>query len=171
MKNNLQFDFLADKKKNTITIKREFAAERRLVWDAYTKSELLDQWFAPAPLTTKTKTMNFSEGGYWLYAMVEPGGRQHWGRMDYLKIRPIDGYTGLDAFCDENGVVNTKLPRANWNVNFKDIADDKTLVENVVTYASLEDLETVIRMGLKEGLSATLEKLDELLAKLVNSAQ
>ena len=167
MKTNLQFDFLVDKEKNTITVKREFAADRQLVWDAYTKSELLDQWFAPAPLTTKTKTMNFKEGGYWLYAMVEPGGREHWGRMDYVKIRPIESYTGLDAFCDDNGMINPKLPRANWNVKFEDFGEENTLVENVVTYNSLGDLETVIKMGLKEGLTATMERLDDLLAKLV----
>ena len=106
MKSNLQFDFLADKEKNTLTIRREFAAARQLVWDAYTKPELLNQWFAPKPLTTKTKSMDFSEGGHWIYAMVEPTGTEYWGRMDYEKVRPIDFYTGWDAFCDENGDVN-----------------------------------------------------------------
>ncbi|PTT32162.1 ATPase, partial [Chryseobacterium sp. HMWF028] len=42
MKNHLQFDFLADKEKNTLTIRREFMANRQMVWDCYTKSELLD---------------------------------------------------------------------------------------------------------------------------------
>ena len=72
MKSNLQFDFVADKKNHTLTIKREFLAGRQLVWDAHTNSELLDQWFAPRPLTTKTRSMDFSEGGHWLYAMVDP---------------------------------------------------------------------------------------------------
>ena len=31
MKNNLQFDFLVDKEKNTLTVKREFLANRQLV--------------------------------------------------------------------------------------------------------------------------------------------
>jgi uncharacterized protein YndB with AHSA1/START domain len=38
MKVNLQFDFLVDKENNTITIKREFAANRQLVWDATLKA-------------------------------------------------------------------------------------------------------------------------------------
>lgn len=38
MKHNLQFDFIADKQKNTLTIRREFLADRQLVWDCYTKS-------------------------------------------------------------------------------------------------------------------------------------
>ncbi len=165
MKSKLQFDFLVDKKKNTITIKREFAANRQLVWDAYTKSELLDQWFAPQPFTTRTKTMDFREGGYWLYAMIDPEGKEYWGRMDYLKIRPMDHYTGLDAFCDEKGEINPQLPRANWNVTFQDFAEN-ALVHTVVTYNSLNDLETIIGMGMQEGLTATLERLDDLLQKL-----
>jgi len=165
MKNNLQFDFLVDKEKNAITIRREFLAKRQLVWDAYTKSEILDQWFAPQPLTTKTKSMDFREGGHWLYAMVEPEGKEYWGRLDYVKIQPLENYTALDGFCDENGNLNMQLPRANWSVTFQDF-DQNSLVLSVITYQSLSDLETVIQMGLKEGLTSTLERLDDLLITL-----
>lgn len=162
MKADFQFDFLVNKDKNTITIKREFAAKRQLVWDCYTKSELLDRWFAPKPLTTKTRFMDFSEGGHWHYAMVEPNGQEYWGRMDYQTIQPIDNYTSLDGFCDETGALNPELPRSKWNVSFSDLAAH-TLVETVVSYTSSEALQQVIEMGLKEGLTSTLERLDELL--------
>lgn len=162
---NLQFDFLADKENNTLTITREFAANRQLVWDCYTKSELLDQWFAPKPLTTKTRSMDFREGGHWLYAMVEPNGTEYWGRMDYVSIQAIEKYTGLDAFCDSDGALNPELPRANWDVTFKDL-NEHALVQTIVTYQSLADLETVIQMGMKEGLTSTLERLDDLLITL-----
>ena len=165
MKVDVQFDFLVDKEKNTITIKREFAAKRQMVWDCYTKSEFLDQWFAPKPLTTKTKFMDFSEGGHWHYAMVTPDGQEYWGRMDYRTIQPIDNYTSLDGFCDDTGALNPELPRAEWNVRFSNVATH-TLVETVVSYASSEALQQVIKMGLKEGLTSTLERLDELLLTL-----
>lgn len=162
MKHNLQFDFLADKEKNTLTIRREFLAGRQLVWDCYTKSELLDQWFAPKPLTTRTKSMDFREGGHWHYAMVEPNGAEYWGWTEYVTIKPIDFYTTLDAFSNENGEINKDLPRAEWHVTFFEKGEN-ALVETIVTYQSLSDLETVIQMGLEQGLMATLEKLDELL--------
>jgi uncharacterized protein YndB with AHSA1/START domain len=165
MKADLQFDFLVDKEKNTIRIKREFAAKRQLVWNCYTKSELLDRWFAPKPLTTKTKFMDFSQGGHWHYAMVEPNGQEYWGRMDYQTIQPIDNYTSLDGFCDDTGALNPELPRSKWNVSFSDMTNH-TLVETVVSYTSAEALEQVIKMGLKEGLTSTLERLDELLLTL-----
>lgn len=167
MKIILQFDFLVDKENNTLTIKREFAADRQLVWDAHTKSELLDQWFAPMPLITKTKSMDFRDGGHWIYAMVEPQpqGKEYWARLDYVKIQPIDKYTALDGFCDENGNVNPDLPRATWDVTFQDLAQH-ALVQTIVRYNSLADLETVIQMGMKEGMTSTLERLDVLLLKL-----
>lgn len=162
MKNELQFDFITDKEKSTITIKREFAAKRQLVWDCHTKRELLDKWFAPKPFTTKTKSMQFKEGGHWIYAMVDPEGKEYWGRTEYVKIHPIDGYQTTDAFADENGEVNPDLPAATWNVTFSD-KGNHTLVQTVVAYHSLEALETVLNMGMEEGLASTLEKLDELL--------
>lgn len=162
---DLGFEFIADKNDNSITIRREFAAGRQLVWDCHTKSELLDQWFAPKPLTTKTRHMDFREGGYWHYAMITPEGDTYWSRMDYERIRPIDGYTARDGFSDETGAVNPDLPGAVWNVTFDDV-HDRTLVTTLVKYASSADLQAVIDMGLKDGLVSTMERLDELLLVL-----
>lgn len=163
--NRLQFDFLVNKENNTLTIKREFAAERQLVWDCYTKSELLDQWFAPKSFTTMTKSMDFKNGGHWHYAMIDQDGNHYWGYTEYNNIQPIDSYETLDVFCDEAGEINNDLPRAKWEVTFSDKADH-TVVETIVFYASLNDLEAVINMGMEGGMISTLEKLDELLVKL-----
>ena len=165
MKNTLQFDFIADKQKNTLTVRREFAAKRQLVWDCHTKRELLEKWFAPKPFTAKTKSMEFKEGGHWIYAMVDPDGKEYWGRTEYTKINPIDYYQTKDAFADENGNVNPELPTARWDVTFSD-KDSHTVVETIVSYQSLQDLETTLNMGMEEGLASTLENLDELLEKL-----
>ena len=162
MNSNLQFDFITDKENKTLTIRREFMADRQLVWDCYTKAELLDQWFAPSPFTTKTKSMDFRESGHWHYAMVDPTGPEYWGRMDYVKINPIDSYTALDGFCDDKGELNTELPIATWVVTFSELGEN-ALVQTIVTYKSLADLETVLQMGMKEGLTSTLERLDQLL--------
>lgn len=161
----MQFDFIVDKEKNTLTIKREFAGSRQLVWDCYTKSELLDQWFAPKPFTTKTKSMNFSEGGHWHYAMVDPEGKEYWGFTTYTKINPIDFYESADSFSDGDGTINKDLPSSKWHVHFSEKGKN-AIVETTVTYASLNDLETVINMGMKDGMISTLEKLDDLLLTL-----
>jgi uncharacterized protein YndB with AHSA1/START domain len=170
VKAKLHFDFIADKDDSSITVRREFAAGRQLVWDCHTRSEYLDRWFAPKPLTTRTKHMDFSEGGHWHYGMVTPEGQTFWSRLDYLAIRPIDGYAALDGFCDEAGVVNPDLPRARWDVTFSDAVQGRTLVTTVVQYDSPDDVQKVIDMGLKEGMTSTLERLDELLETIGLSA-
>jgi len=170
MKPELQFDFVLDKANSNITVRRQFAAKRQLVWDCHTKQELLDQWFAPKPLTTKTKHMEFREGGYWHYAMVTPEGQAFWNRLDYQTIKPIDAYSAFDGFCDESGIVNPQLPRARWEVAFTDV-QARTLVTTVVQYASPDDVQKAVDMGLKDGLASTLERLDELLETMASAGK
>ena len=160
MKSNLKFDFTVDKKNNTVNVAREFAAGIELVWEAWTNPEILDQWWAPKPYRTETKSMDFREGGTWLYSMVSPQDERHWCRNDYQKIVQREYFSGLDAFCDENGNVNTGMPRTLWTNTFSEKAGTTT-VSIVAKYNSLADLETIIRMGFKEGFTMALENLDQ----------
>lgn len=162
---DLRFDFNADKANGSLTIAREFDAERQLVWDCYTQRELLDQWFAPEGLTTETKHMDFRNGGYWHYAMITPDDQRFWNRFDYLTIDPIDTYTATDGFCDEAGTVDADMPVSKWIVTFADVSA-RTLVTTVVQYASADDLQKTIDMGVEAGMTSTLERLDQLLSVL-----
>jgi uncharacterized protein YndB with AHSA1/START domain len=157
MKSNLMFDFSVDKGNKTITVKREFAAELSLVWDAYTKSEILDRWWAPKPWKSRTKLMDFRDGGYWLYAMVGPEGEEHWARADFRNIQLRNKFTVLDAFCDPEGIVNKDLPQSKWEVIFTE-KGDLTLVEFNISYEDLAQLEATIKMGFKEGLTIAIIK-------------
>lgn len=162
MKNNLQFEFVVNKENNTVNVKREFAAPLSLVWDSWTKPEILDLWWAPKPYQTKTKSMDFKEGGFWLYAMVSPEGETHWCRNDYTKITPQKNFSGLDAFCNEDGEINTDFPRTAWNNTFTE--NGKTTLVNIVAqYESLADLEQIIAMGFQEGFTMALGNLDDYL--------
>jgi len=165
MKHNLANDFIVDKKNNTITIKREFAASQDLVWDAFTKKEILDQWWAPKPWQAKTKSMDFKSGGRWLYAMVGPAGEEHWSYIDYILVEPTTRFTGKDAFSDSDGNINKDMPRSKWEVTFTG-KGETTLVEFHISYDELAQLEATIQMGFKEGITMTLDYLNELLPSL-----
>src|SRR5687768_8096768 len=103
MKSNVLINFTIDKENKKIKVEREFDAPVARVWAAWTEQELLDQWWAPKPWKARTKTMDFREGGYWLYAMVGPEGEEHWARADYKSISPLRSFSAADSFCDENG--------------------------------------------------------------------
>lgn len=162
MRSNLLFDFTVNKENSTVNVKREFDANLELVWDAWTKPEILDQWWAPKPYRTVTKSMDFREGGMWLYYMISPQNEKHWCRNDYQKITHHKNFSGLDAFCDENGKVNTDMPRTLWTNTFVENAGTTT-VNVVAKYESLADLEKIIAMGFKEGFTMALENLDQYL--------
>ena len=88
MNNKLFFDFTVDKAAKKVFVTKEFNAALSLVWDAFTKAEILDQWWAPAPYTAKTKYMNFAVGGKRFYAMISPEGKESWSLQEYTSITP-----------------------------------------------------------------------------------
>ncbi len=97
----MHMDFIVDKEAKTVSITKEFAAELSLVWDAYTMPELLDQWWAPKPMASVTKVMEFKEGGRRFYAMVSPDGQERWAVQKYTSISPRSNFKFFNAFADE----------------------------------------------------------------------
>ncbi len=160
MNKSILFNFTVDKQNNQIKVERLFHAPLDLVWAAWTTAEILDQWWAPKPWRSETKHMDFREGGYWLYAMVGPAGEKHWSRADYLRIVPEDYFCCYDSFCDEAGNINPSLPRHKWENSFTD-KGEQTQVNILLSFDSLADLETILKMGFKEGFAAGLENLDQ----------
>ena len=160
MNKAILFNFNVDKENNQIRVERSFHAPIDLVWSAWTEAEILDQWWAPKPWVAKTKSMDFREGGHWQYAMVSPEGETHWSRADYISISTEKFFSALDGFCDADGNPNSALPRNKWENSFADHGQE-TLVNILLSFDSLEDLEKIIEMGFKEGFTAGLENLDQ----------
>ena len=163
MTNSLLFDFTVDKATKTVFITREFDADLSLVWDAFTKAEILDQWVAPKPWTSKTKFMDFRVGGRRFYAMVSPEGQERWSIQKYTSISPKTNFKMMNAFADKNE--NPELPGSDWDYTFSE-QSGKTTVCITIYNESLARLEKMIEMGFKEGFTMTLNYLEELLATL-----
>ena len=161
--NNLLFDFTVDKETKTVFIKREFNAELSLVWDAFTKQEILDQWWAPKPYASKTKVMNFEPGGRRFYAMVSPEGQERWSVQKYSSVTPKTNFTFQNAFADENE--NPELLGSDWDLSFSE-QNGSTKVSIKIYNESLERLVKMIEMGFKEGFAMTLKSLEDLLPTL-----
>jgi len=165
MKNSLLFDFTVDKTTKTVFINREFDADLSLVWDAFTKQEILDQWVAPKPWVSKTKFMNFEVGGRRFYAMVSPEGQEHWSIQKFTSISPKTNFKMSNAFADKDE--NPELPGSDWDYNFSE-QNGKTKVSITIYNESLARLEKMIEMGFKGGMTMGLQQLDELLLTLKN---
>ncbi|MDR7212455.1 SRPBCC domain-containing protein [Flavobacterium piscis] len=160
---NLLFDFTVDKATKTVTIVKEFAAELPLVWDAYTKQEILDEWWAPKPWESRTKVMDFEVGGRRFYAMVGPEGQEHWAVQKYTSITPKTNFKFLNAFADKDE--NLQLPGSDWDLNFIGQKENTKVIITIYN-ESLARMEQMIEMGFKEGFTMTLKSLEELLKNL-----
>ena len=162
MNNNLLFDFTVNKTTKTVHIKREFNAELSLVWDAFTKAELIDQWIAPKPLTAKTKYQDFKVGGKRFYAMVSPDGNERWALQQYTSITPKTNFKMNNAFADENE--NPEPYGSEWDHNFSE--QNGTTTVNISIYnESLERLERILD-GFTQGMKMSLSNLENLLTTL-----
>jgi uncharacterized protein YndB with AHSA1/START domain len=157
-------EFIVNKETQTVSITKEFDAPRDMVWDAYTKAELLDQWWAPRPMTSRTKVMEFREGGRRFYAMVSPDGQERWAVQKYTSITPKNNFKFFNAFSDENE--NPQLPGSDWDFNFSE-QDGKTTVHVSIYNESLERMGRIIADGgFKLGTEGQLKNLEDLLATL-----
>jgi len=166
MNKNLLFDFTVDKAAKTVYITREFEANLSLLWDAFTKAELLDQWWAPKPFRSKTKSMDFKVGGRRFYAMVNQEGVEiGWQIHDYTSISPKTNFKFLGVFADKDE--NPYLPGSNWDVSFSEqigrpgdpVEQEITKVSITIYNDSLERMEKMIEMGFREGFTMTLNEL------------
>src|SRR5688500_15867342 len=159
----MNMEFIVDKETKTVVITAEFDAERDLVWDAYTRAELLDQWWAPKPFASRTKIMEFREGGRRFYAMVSPEGAERWAIQKYTSITPKTNFKFFNAFADKDE--NPELPGSDWDLNFSE-QNGKTIVNITIYNESLERLEKMIEMGFTEGFKMSMVNLENVLATL-----
>jgi uncharacterized protein YndB with AHSA1/START domain len=161
MNTNLFFDFKVDKAAKKVYITREFDADGDLVWDAFTKAEILDQWVAPKPMVSKTKYMDFKEGGRRFYAMISPDGNERWAIQKYTSISPKTNFKYQNNFADADETPH--VPGSDWDLSFNE-QNGITTVHITIYNESLERMEKLIEMGFTEGFKMSMVNLDNVLA-------
>lgn len=159
--NHYQNDFLLDKTSQTVTITRVFDAALEQVWNAFTTAEILDQWVAPKPFTSKTKYMDFTVGGRRFYAMISPDGQERWILQRYLAITPQSNFKLFNTFADKDE--NPEITGSEWDYTFIEY-NQQTVVRIVIYNESLERMERMIEFGFKEGYTMSMENLENVLS-------
>lgn len=149
---------------NKITITRQYDFPPQQVWDAWTRSDILDKWWAPKPWRSETKSFDFKVGGTWHYAMVGPNNDRHWGRFDYTRIESPRSFEGVDSFADEQGAQSDDMPGTNWHVEFNQAGTGTEVVVHV-TGNQQGAVEKMLEMGFEEGFKAGLDNLEDYLER------
>lgn len=150
----------------------EFTANgsKDAVWNAYADKELFEKWWGPEGWDTKTKEFSLTPGGKIHYGMkcVDENqgdwfGQTSWGVMDIVEVNPTDSFTYMDYFSDEEGILNKEMPALKVTNEFIE-EDGKTKIISTSFADSAEQIEELINMGMIEGFTSQLNKLDALFA-------
>jgi uncharacterized protein YndB with AHSA1/START domain len=140
------------------------------VWAAYADKDMFEKWWGPEGWETTTKEFNFTAGGDVHYGMkcVDKNqgdwfGQTSWGVMKIQDVDTTNSFTYMDYFSDEQGVLNEEMPALKVTNEFFE-EDGKTKIVSTSFADTSEQIEQLINMGMIEGFSSQLNKLDQLLA-------
>ena len=153
-------------KDRELTLTRTFDAPRDLVFEAWSSCEHLKHWWGPKEWPMDECSMNFSEGGEWLYCLRGPNeGDEGWGKAVYQEINEPEKIVYKDHFTDREGTVNEKMPTLLVTVEFEK-HEGKTRQTQTVYFETPDARKKIVEMGFVEGMGSSLDRLEEHLTEL-----
>jgi uncharacterized protein YndB with AHSA1/START domain len=156
----------AARSETNLTLTREFAFPRDLVWTAWTEPEHIAQWFGPEGFSTRVEEYEFKTGGRFKYVMIGPDGNEYPGVSVFKEITPKDRIVATDDFSDNYIEKNPDVPSGMIvTETFEDLGA-RTKVTISIDHASAEDKRKHEEMGVVAGWGSTLDKLEKHLASL-----
>ena len=141
-----------------IILTRVFDAPRNLVFDAFSKPELLKRWFGPRGWSLIVCEVDFKVGGGFRFMLRGPDGRQMGMRGVYREIMPPERSVHMESFDDYPGESQVTAVFVEQG--------GKTTLTATVLYASQEVRDAVIKSGMEHGAAETYDRLAELLPSL-----
>lgn len=144
---------------------RRFSGGIDRLWAMWTQAQHLRHWWGPQGWTTPVCQVDLRPGGVWFYCMQDPDGNRYCGKMIYAEIDAPRRFTGTDVFTDEDGNTSDDMPVAHSEYLFT-AAGAETVLRNLTCYASAEQRDQVLEMGVEAGVNQTLDRLDAYLASL-----
>ena len=139
-----------------IVLTRVFDAPRNMVFDAFTKPELLKRWFGPRGWSLVTCEVDFRVGGKWRFILEGPDKRTMGMYGSYLEIDAPKRTVHIEAFDDFPGQSQVTSVWIEEN--------GKTMLTATVLAPSKEARDAVIQSGMEHGAAETYDRLAELLA-------
>src|SRR5260370_15872059 len=139
-----------------VVLTRVFDAPRSMVWDAFSKPELLKRWFGPRGWSLVVCEVDLKVGGGFRFVMRGPDGRDMGMRGVYREIVPTERSVHAESFDDypgESQVTAVFIEQGG-----------KTTLTATVLYPSKEVRDAVIKSGMEHGAAESYDKLAELLA-------
>ncbi len=124
-----------------IVLTRTFDAPRALVWKAWTRPELLMQWWGPREFSSPVCKVDLRVGGSYLFCMRSPDGKDYWSAGVYRELVEPERIVYTDFFSDEKG---NRVPPSHYGL------EGEVPLEMLVT-VTLEEQRSRTRLTLEHG--------------------
>lgn len=165
-----EVDVIKDLENKKLVIEYVADGPKEKVWKAYADKEWFEQWWGPEGWETTVKEFNLAPGGRVHYGMKcvdenqgEWFGQTSWGLMEIQSVDDGNSFTYVDYFSDEDANLNRELPALRITNEFIEV-DGKTKIISTSFADRAEQIEELIKMGMVEGFSSQLKKLDALVS-------
>lgn len=158
-----------------IKLTHTFNAPRELVFEAFTKSEHLQNWWGPKGWLFEVSKSDFRPGGVFHYSQKSEDGNKMWVKFEYSEIVAPEKIVYTSFFSDEEGNAVRAPFDENWPLGtlttMTFIEDEgKTNLTVVLTPASPTEEEektfSESKNTVKEGFSGTFDQLAKYLLKV-----
>ncbi|NKQ53471.1 SRPBCC domain-containing protein [Amycolatopsis sp. K13G38] len=153
-----------DPKALTLTLVAEFGAPVERVWRVWEDPRRLERWWGPPTWPATFEQHDFKVGGRSRYHMTGPEGEKAGGWWEILALDAPNRLEFADGFADDNGEPNPAMPTTRCVVTLE-ATGTGTRMTTVSHFASAEDLERLITMGMEEGMKLAAGQIDALLAE------
>jgi uncharacterized protein YndB with AHSA1/START domain len=142
-----------------VVVTREFAASRELLFRAHTDPDLYVQWLGPRSLTMTIDHLDVRDGGTWRYVNRDADGMEYGFHGVYHGMPSPDGIVQTFEFEGTPGHVALET------VTFEE-RGGRTLLRQNSVFQSVADRDGMMQSGAAQGINDSMERLDELIAKL-----
>lgn len=148
----------------TMTLTAEFDAPIERVWQLWADPRQLERWWGPPTYPATFVDHDLVAGGISRYHMTGPEGDRHHGWWRILSVDPPKGLTCEDGFGERPDTAQEGLPVTTMRVELTERPGGGTAMVVESVFASLEDMERLIEMGMEEGIKAAMGQMDGMLA-------
>jgi uncharacterized protein YndB with AHSA1/START domain len=153
----------------TLTVVADFAVPVRRLWDAYADPRQIERFWGPPGWPATFTRHDVAVGGRSNYAMTGPDGERSGGYWEFLAVEEGKSFEVLDGFADDEGNPNTEMPTMRMEFTFEP-TDAGSRMTTTTHFASLDELEKLVAMGMVEGMRAAMAQIDDVLADLASFA-
>lgn len=153
----------------TMTVVADFAASRQRVWEAYTDPRQIEKFWGPPTWPATFHRHDVTPGGRSHFVMRGPDGTLSAGFWEFLSVEPGVRIEVRDGFADAEGREDDRMPSMRMALEFEDI-DGGCRLTATTWFASTEQLQQLLEMGMEEGMTAAMGQIDDVLADLTSFA-